>query len=247
MKHFVLLSLSCAGILSAADFWASKPYTDWNEKELQKIATDSPWAKKVSVSTEGPAVAPIPGGGGGGRGGRGGGGGGESGDVAPEPISASGGRGGPPPSAGPDMSGTGSVPVGVSWQTALPVKQAIARGRYGKEVATSPEAKKFLEREEQYYIVAVSGMPVRGRTGEEFREAVLKSAMINVKGKDSVQAADVQVEPHGRTAVLYLIFAKQRMFTVEDTEIEVSAKIGGIPVKQRFKLKDMVYNGKLEL
>ncbi len=33
----------------AADFWQSKPYTDWTDKETQKIETTSPWSKQVVI------------------------------------------------------------------------------------------------------------------------------------------------------------------------------------------------------
>ena len=49
MKKLVLLLLACAVGVWAADFWISKPYTDWSAKELQKIMSDSPWSHKVDV------------------------------------------------------------------------------------------------------------------------------------------------------------------------------------------------------
>jgi hypothetical protein len=243
MKYNLALLASGALLVSAADFWTTKPFADWNEKDVQKIMTDSPWAKKSSVlSLNGPTAPGVGGSSPGGRGGRGGGGGGGD-EGAPNPISErpGGGIGGGP---GVEMP---SAQVVVSWPTALPVKQAIAKAKYGKEVGTSPEAKAFLEREEQYYVVEVSQLPFRGRSTDEFREAVLKSAVLNVKGKDSVHAMDVQVNPRGRTLDLYFMFPRQRVFTLEDSEIEFNAKAGEVPIKQRFKLKDMVFNGKLEL
>ena len=68
--------------LTAADFW-QKPYTEWSDKDVTKMMTDSPWAKSASVSMGGPggggAPPPAPGGFGGGpaampRGPQGGGG-----------------------------------------------------------------------------------------------------------------------------------------------------------------------------
>src|SRR5580704_12731476 len=65
---FVAGFLFVAGLtLWAADVWVAKPYTDWNDKDLAKIMTDSPWARKVSVTL-------TPGGGGGGPAAGGGGG-----------------------------------------------------------------------------------------------------------------------------------------------------------------------------
>jgi hypothetical protein len=245
MKYHLALLASGALVLMAADVWNAKPYTDWNEKDLQKIMTDSPWAKKTSVmGMEGP-TPPVMGGASGGGRGRGGGGIGGADDSAPEPISsrgpASGGGG------GPAVGGAPSAEAIVRWPFSLPLKQASAKAKYGKEVATSPEAKQLLEREEPYYVVEVSQFPFRGRTGDDFREALTKSAVLSVKGKDSIHAMDVQVNPRGRTLDLFFVFPRQRVFTVEDSEIDFSAKAGEVPIKQKFKLKDMVFNGKLEL
>src|SRR2546421_10891373 len=97
MKHRLALLASSALLLTAADFWSSKSYTEWSVKDLQKIMSDSPWAKKTSVlSLEGPSAAGLggaaPSRGGGGRGGPAAGGA----DSAPAPLSGKGGGGGVP-------------------------------------------------------------------------------------------------------------------------------------------------------
>ena len=33
------------------EFWESKPYTEWTEKEVDKLLKDSPWAKTIPLST----------------------------------------------------------------------------------------------------------------------------------------------------------------------------------------------------
>jgi hypothetical protein len=243
MKYHLALLASGALVLMAADVWNSKPYTDWSDKDVQKITTDSPWAKKTSViGMDGPAPPPLGGsGGGGGRGGRGGGGGND--ETAPDPISSH----GPASGTGAPVGGPGAPQVVVSWPMSVPLKQAAAVAKYHKEAASSPEAKQFLEREEPYYVIEVSQFPFRGRTTDDFKEALTKSAVLNVKGKDSIHAMDVQVNPRGRTLDLYFLFPRQRVFTVEDSEIDFSAKAGDVPIKQRFKLKEMMFNGKLEL
>jgi hypothetical protein len=240
-RCFGLIAAS-ALLLSAAEFWVSKPYTEWNDKDVKKMLSDSPWAKRTSVlSLEGPTAPGVGGPGGGGKGG-GKGGPGAGGDESGTPLSEKGG--GAAAAAGVQMP---SAEVVISWPAALPMKQAIAKSKYGKEVESSPEAKKLLEQPEQYYVIRVSPLQFRGRTGDDFREALLKSAVLNIKGKDSIHAMDVQVNPHGGTLDLFFLFPRQRVLTVEDSEVEFSAKAGEVPLKQRFKLKDMVVNGKLEL
>src|ERR1700733_2327727 len=109
MKKAPLLLFPAALALWAADVWQAKPFTEWSDKDIAKIMSDSPWAKKVSVTlpTSGrggggpPAGGPGGGGGGGGRGGgRGGGGGGGGG--------ADGGGGGDPSAGGGGGGGGGA-------------------------------------------------------------------------------------------------------------------------------------------
>src|SRR5262249_20137976 len=112
------------------DFWAQKPYAEWTEKDLEKILSNSPWAKTIAISMGG--MMSRRGGGGddpfdrggtrdteggvpvaGGAGGEGGGGGGGM---------RGGGRGG---FGGGDM-GAQSMNVVVAWWS-LPIRQAMAR------------------------------------------------------------------------------------------------------------------------
>ncbi len=36
----------------AGEAWKDKPYTDWNEKDVRRILSDSPWAKTIGVRAE---------------------------------------------------------------------------------------------------------------------------------------------------------------------------------------------------
>jgi hypothetical protein len=254
MKKLALLLLACAVCLWAADFWTTKPYTDWSAKELQKIMSDSPWAHRVDVelSVRMPSVASQSEGKGRGKGGGGGGGeiataeGGRSSgaDLNGPP----GGTGGP---GGTDGPVTQTMPVMLIWQTALPVKQALAKAKMGAEVATSAEAKAFFEREEPYIVLNLTGLPVTAaKAGEgESKAALLKLTSLSVKGKDTLQAVEVQFTPRQRLvdAVFFFPRAAAASYSADDKELEFSTKFEKLAVKYRFKLKDMLYHGKLEL
>src|SRR5262249_17938973 len=66
MRKLAAIVFSFAAGLWAADFWQSKPFTEWNEKEMRRMLENSPWARMVSVSMGDPR--PMASGGGGGRG-----------------------------------------------------------------------------------------------------------------------------------------------------------------------------------
>ncbi len=252
MKTVVLLLFPAALTLWAAEVWAAKPYTDWNEKDLQKIMTDSPWAKKVSVTLPTPAGfggGPTPpstgGGGGGGKGGGGGRGGG------PQGTAASGG--GDPGIAGDSSAGGGGggVPetqLFIRWRTALVVNEALAKSKYGAEAGTSPDAKKMLEPEPKYYVIWVSGLPASLRPRDaEGKQAMMKDSVLNPKDKNAIPAEDVQFAGQGRSTDFFYLFPKSASLTADDKEVEFVTKLGKTAIKAKFKLKDMEINGKLDL
>lgn len=148
MRLLPPLLFLCVLVGYAEDFWKTKPYAEWTEKEIKKILTNSPWAKDVTTSFGGPAAGGAGGGGGRGGGGRrgGGGGGGMGGGGGSE--DASGGEGGA--AGGGGMGGGGgaapTLTAKVRFQTALPVKQALLKMKFGSEVATSAQAQELLER-----------------------------------------------------------------------------------------------------
>jgi hypothetical protein len=256
MKKLILLLLACAVCVWAADFWTSKPYTDWNSKELQKILTDSPWAHKVDVELKVtmPTTRSQSEGGGRSRGGAGAGG-----LTSPDGSSsvANGGgdvRGGlssgpPGPGSGPDGPVTQIVPVMLSWQTALPVKQALAKAKYGAEVTTSAEAKTFLEREEQYYVISLAGMPGEAALAVDGdkKAAVLQLTALNIKGKEPIRAVEIQISRREKLIDALFFFPRTNPISADDKDLEFSTKFDKLAVKYHFKLKDMVYHGKLEM
>jgi hypothetical protein len=256
----VLITLGLGAIaLTAADFWQSKKFTEWSDKEVQKILRDSPWARPVEVRLEGMGGGGMSGGGRGGRGGRGGGGGGAGGSpggaggegmggaVGTEGI---GGRSAGESSGGFDSSqAPPTQTVIVRWHTALPIKQAVVRARYKDEAANSPEAAKILSRLETEYVVGVTELPpqlVRGNPAQLKSNAVLK-----IKGRPPIPADNVQAGRGQRGADLYLFFPKAQpgshLIALEDGEVEVELKLGSTNIRRKFRLKDMVFDGKLEI
>ncbi|MBI4876349.1 MAG: hypothetical protein HY822_17065 [Acidobacteria bacterium] len=238
----VILSLA-GGALWAADFWQKAKFTEWSDKDAQKMLKDSPWARPVEVRM---------GGGGGGGGGRGGRGGGDMSAAGPSAEDMGGGGGGGGGRRG--GGGGGGMPESspgqiliVRWHTALPVRQAVARMRFGAEAGTSPEAAKMLQPELKRYVVGIAGVPPQMLMRTKIPELKTR-ATLNIKGRDPIQATDVQADRGERGANLYLFFAREENpITLEDREVEVVLKLQSVEVKRRFKLKDMVFDGKLEI
>jgi hypothetical protein len=243
LKKLSLLLFLGALCIWAADFWVTKPFTEWNEKEVAKILDSSPWTAKVTIAG-GADFGGAGGGGGGGKGGgRGGRGGGPQGDASTADPGIDGGGGG---------LGAG-VPSGISvtllWQTALPIKQALAKRKYGSEVGTSPEAKTTLDRVEQVYVLTLTGMPgfTLGAAQGDKKAALLDSTTLTAGTKPPLKAVEVQVSGGRGPGVVFLVFPRTTTFTVDDKEVEFSSKFDKTVIKKKFKLKDMVFNGKVEM
>jgi hypothetical protein len=239
--RFILLSLAClvtiAAVAIAQESWTKKPFNQWNDEDLKKFMSDSPWAKSQTMSTSAPGGASMDMGGGGGGGGgddEGGGGGG-------------GGRGGGGGGAG---GGGGRRPATInlvmSWQSALPVKQANVRSKMSGPGEVPADAQSYLNTPDEFYIVMVQGLPQRVAQQALADQAKVKKSVIKA-GKREIPLAKLATRPAGGNVDVVLFFEKTEAIKVEDNEIEVDAKLGMFEMKKKFRLKDMVVNGKLEL
>ena len=148
------------------------------------------------------------------------------------------------------MGGTSQgVTVVVRWYTALPMKQAVMRSKYGAEVKTSAEAKKFLEREEPNYVIAVAGLPAMVAQGdlEKMKKTVIAQTSLTGKSGAGLKPSDIQFSPNDRAVDAFFLFPKTTLFTLDDKDVEFSTRVGVFLVKYKFHLKDMLFGGKLEL
>jgi len=286
-RRALLASLAGALPLRAADPWTKPPNT-WTEKDIQRILTDSPWARQVSITLSS-GMAP---GGGGRRGGRGGGGplGGGMPDASigagSEGVGGMGGTGGMGgrPGMGEGMGGTmaPSITFQIRWQSAKPIKIATVRARMGAEAETSPQAREFVEREEPDYVIAVIGPPLgpaeaggmrpgrpgvsgqlpadpgpagagtrpgagRGGDSAQWMAALKENTWLAWKEHEKLHPSSVTLPPDGQRGVLIFHFPKDHPIELEDKEVEFCTRRGPIEVKKKFRLKDMVYEGKLSL
>ncbi len=234
---WIILGIS-SSVLPGADFWQTKKFSRWSDKEVNKMLRESPWARIVGVrfeerrgrpSSAGVESSAKSSGGGSSRRGSSRGGSSSGGSGSTEPVPA--------------------TDVIFRWHTALPIKQAVARARYGDEVASSAEAAKILNRHETQYIVGVIGIPARAVTAGPGQ--LKEGAQIAIENHPPIQAAKVIPDQDAGVVDLYLYFPKEltggHVITPDDGEVEVVVKLDSRTLKRKFKLKDMLYDGKLEM
>jgi hypothetical protein len=211
------LWLLAASGLSASDFWTEKPFLQWSDKDAEKMISGSPWAVVSSVAL--PPTLPSP-----------------SGDVG-------GGRGG---GRGDDSFGPGArrIRLTISWRSALPVKQALVRTQVGQGGTPTADQSTFLSQSEQFYVIGIVGLPPQYvRPGA----STTVEAFLRRKDKADIPVQQAGSQPGaGGSSTLLLGFPRGDI-TPEDVEVELVAKFDRLEVKRKFKLAEMMFEGKLAL
>jgi hypothetical protein len=176
MRFAAALPVASAAIpawaFGSKDFWETKPSSDWNSEEVDRMITKSPWAKEAAVTSGNRMGGPGNGGGGRSRGGigfpgggigfPGGGGGYPGGGVYPGGGYPGGGGGYPGGGGGSPGGGRGRgggqpiVHATVRWESALPVQEALHL--QADDEKPNPDF-------EKYYVIALIGDLPSGRRG----------------------------------------------------------------------------------
>jgi len=76
-------------------------------------------------------------------------------------------------------------------------------------------------------------------------------AQLRIKDKPPIQAVDLKAGRDENRINLYLMFPRQQdgtpVIVLEDKEVEVLLKAGPLDIRRKFRLKDMIFEGKLEI
>jgi hypothetical protein len=167
-------------MLFASDFWKTKDSSQWDSDEVNKMLSDSPWAKAKTVQPESQQQRRgmgrrggfgFPGGGlgypGGGYPGGGYPGGGYPGGGYPQ------GGGGYPQSGGGTSNGDPSanepMNLTIRWESAAPVQQALMR----QGVTGADELKASSDASQKYYVIQVLGLRLPTRSGQQGNRGVV--------------------------------------------------------------------------
>ena len=221
--------LACAALV-AADFWEDKEFTEWSDREVQKMLTDSPWAKRVNIVMgglleEGNSRYTGDGVSFGGGGGRGGGGGGDA------------------------FAGIRRTQVSVVWINALPVRRAMVRNLVGRDGPIPPEGRQFLSEEDPFYTVAVVGLPPAFQVLGQMVNEVLAETMLKPDDRDPIAPVDIGFMREGDQSIRAMfMFPRDEPLTLDDREVEFITKLGPVTeIKRKFRLRDMQVDGRLVL
>jgi hypothetical protein len=233
----VVVSFAAAIALFAGESWNSKDYTKWGADEVNRLLTDSPWAKQVSaLFGKAPrevdrSVIPPPGASTNNMGGtRGVTEGGWDGGVG-RPIDDS----------------TPKLPVTIRWDSALPIKEALLRSRFGDHVSAPGDSNERLNQPEKDYIITVIGLLTNGQTRdrERVRKELMGAAKLVRTGKPLIQPENIELD--AAASVIRVFFLRTEPIGLKDKDVTFELQFGSMRIEKRFHLKAMTYKGKLEL
>ncbi len=223
-RNAILIGLAApAWAFSGKEFWNEKKPSDWTEEEIQQMLTRSPWAKEATVSYYG------------------GPGGATARSSSARSTSAQsssrtkgGGRAGSA-APGTDLGSQLQYRAVVRWESALPIRQATHSN------STFPQS----------YVICVSGdVPAvvpRGADETEMqrqeRLEMLKEFTKLDRHGDPIYLSKVEAQGSGT----WFYFPRLEPIKPEDKQITFVSKLGPVEVKAKFMLKEMMYQGKLEL
>jgi hypothetical protein len=249
LPTFTFLFAICFAALSmisvaagASDPWKDKDPQDWDEKDVQKILTDSPWCRQFQIgsanvgslgsSSTSVGSAAHPG----------------SGN---DPLALP----GPPPPGSSDLSpGMGPVTkFTVSWHSSHTVREALVRE---KELSgTLPDiARKDLAAKYDSYEISISGANLKmfGKEGVESLKAHSYLALKNSKAKIAPDKVVLQTSQSGNLVAILFDFP-QKTASGEPTiapgekSADFSAKAGSLPLKVTFDISKMSTKQGLDL
>jgi len=219
--------------------WKSKPYQQWNDADIQRVFTESPWSRKVTVEGTWKPVTQVESAGGtttaaGNSGGNGSKGMGGSATVLPAEHDANAGTVGP------------SVPFNVFWMSSETMRAALARRgvlHAGKDEAS---AEKYVESPLDEYQIAVEGTDMAPfyHNEEKFFEA--NSALEVKKTKQKISPSHVVYNRNEKSVITSVIFFfpkkvnGQDAISPSDKSVEFTCKMGKSTLHAMFEPKNML-------
>src|SRR5206468_3374676 len=116
---------------------------------------------------------------------------------------------------------------------------------FGRDGLTEERARAILSEQPSVYVIELAGIPqtlVRPDV-----ELQLRKAQLTIRGTRPITPLSVELPTMGSVVTARMTFARSRNVSAEAGTAVVSASICDLRIQQDFKLRSMVYEGRLEL
>jgi hypothetical protein len=232
-----LAILAMAAIVWAGDVWKSKPYQQWDEKDVMTVLQTSPWAK-VNVTPSGawhPAdTTPITGG----SVGYAGGGNDTSHNNGAMPSQAGGSE---------KEASAGSSVYNIYWWSSRTIREASFRRQVLKGTTTQDAADNALKTAPDSYQILVAGqnMAIFKARGEDAFKNTAYIQLKKTKKKLSPSKVEFQATADGKVVGAIFNFPKkdasgEPSIDSDEKEIDFNLQVGDAWIRTLFIPKQMV-------
>jgi hypothetical protein len=254
MRKPILVSsavlIAAALVFAGGDPWKSKPYQQWDDKDVQRILQDSPWAKVVQVdanwknsklnSNDDPVQPTVPSGASAAGGKTGGMGGGVMGGQSPASNAPPGGNVG----SGASSSEASFV---VRWVSSRTVQRAAARKSELAGQLKPEDAEKQLAQSPDVYEIVVVGPDMRPFQSADEDTLKTNAYLIEKKTKQKLSPTKVEVSRStdgNKVQIVAFIFSKKSTNgepTIADDEkgVDFNCLVGGAKIHTSFDIPKM--------
>lgn len=245
MKSLACLFIAAA-LLYAADPWTKDPQK-WTTDDAQRILNASPWAQQARATfaaaddNEPPPPGPLPG-------------------AAQAGMAGQRGATDGNWDGGVGRRSMGVIPtlqVLVRWDTALPIREATMRIGDVRPVDNDVVAKN--------YVVTLFGLvpakryrdagkldtssssddTVDARDPEDLLEGLMATSRLVRHGHPQLAPDNVKLD--GATGILHIFFPRTDPIRPAEKDVLFHTRFGSVTVEKEFHLREMTYQGRLEL
>jgi hypothetical protein len=233
---FAMAALLAATAWAADDVWKSKPYAQWDEKDVEMVMRTSPWAK-VNIQAAGSwkpqGMTPMTGG---------------STGVAGTSSDTSHLNGARADQTGGDANAGGTPPAfNVYWWSSRTVREANFRSQVLKGTAKEGQAESALQQVPEQYQILVVGrdMSIFAARGEDaFKDAATLKPHKS-KAKLTAVKVEFQKSPDGKIVDAIFSFEKKNAsgdptISGDEKDVDFNLQLGDAWLRTTFNPKQMV-------
>jgi hypothetical protein len=230
-------------IWAANDPWKSKPYDQWDDKDIHRIFNDSPWSKVVQITSSSPSTAPSDSGmpaasssAGSSQPARGMGGGGQY----PQSPQSSGGY----PSSQP--SPAAATPFVVRWVSSRTIREAAIRSAVLKGQLKPEDASKDLQQPVDMYQVLVAGPNMKAFQSADEGNLKNSTFLETKRTKEKLTPSDIKIQrgADGSIESVVFLFPKKASsgeptITPNEKGADFATSVGGVKINTSFDFSKM--------
>jgi hypothetical protein len=250
-----ILAIAVAAVIcwASGDPWKDKPYSQWDDKDIQRILTNSPWERNVTVaanwepalpSDNGPGYSgapqpsstPAP---------SGGGGGGMKGGGAPPAGGMSGGA-----QTGGGMAEMPSIPqatFSVFWMSSRTLRAALGRREVLRSGKSESEVDQYVNQPLDSYEIVVQGRDMTPFIKNDETYFLTHSSIEMKKSKAKVSPSRVTFErgSDGKSVTAALFFFRKKsasgenVIAPDEKDVQFTCDLGKTALKTSFDPRKM--------